>query len=752
MKHRYQKNYLVAIALFCSVSFSFAQNGISFQGALYENGEAVNGAVDITFSILSPAWTETHQSVQVVQGLYSVTLGLDNAFPNDLFLTGAPELKISIGGTEIATVDLHAPYISKGIIAQNMPDSINGVFDADASEHNTIIFTVSGTGTGANAAIEAVAQTTDRNTAVEGFSQSEGANTKRQTGVYGQATGDGSGDHRGIVGVAIGGGKYNKGLYGYAEGQGNGDVGQGFGEGSINFGVEGNATGNAFNNTGLEGSNFGESGVWNFGVHGISNAGTDASENHGVAGKAFGPGINYGVHGMASGGVENWAGYFEGDVNVNGNLMLNGSPLAASGEDAIVNNPNGDLRAELSYFDTNDAGSVVLYGANDSTKVIVGTSNGGYTGGMWLYDSLRNVGAQLRVSPDGRGNLYTYNPNHKNVGWYGGLGNDGFAQILSYDDTETYRGGALIGSFADGIYPEFFLEGSAQENFGLARLRTVEVNGEEAGAFELNRSNGGGSFSVNIVSDPNQNDPTGFSSELFMNGTNTPNIQMGGQPWENNDLANLQLFGQTTDGNGWYFTNARLGVSSDGTDDWGDFTLAKSNIAGETSQDMISMSASDGHISATGDISGNTLTSSNGTVQTSDARFKKNVKSIENALSKTSQLNGYTYNWNKLAKKQKGITSDKEQVGVLAQELEEVFPQLVKTDEDGYKAVNYAALTAVLIEAVKELSAEVNSLKAENTKLKSEFSRVASLEAKINLIEKLLTVKNKSDELETASK
>jgi endosialidase-like protein len=55
-------------------------------------------------------------------------------------------------------------------------------------------------------------------------------------------------------------------------------------------------------------------------------------------------------------------------------------------------------------------------------------------------------------------------------------------------------------------------------------------------------------------------------------------------------------------------------------------------------------------------------------------------------------------------------------LGVIAQEVEDVFPELVRTDERGYKLVNYAGLIAPLIEAVKELDARVQALEMTSEK------------------------------------
>ena len=76
-------------------------------------------------------------------------------------------------------------------------------------------------------------------------------------------------------------------------------------------------------------------------------------------------------------------------------------------------------------------------------------------------------------------------------------------------------------------------------------------------------------------------------------------------------------------------------------------------------------------------------------------------------------LNGVTYNWKKFDenKNQEIHANEGTDVGVIAQEIEAVFPDIVQTRENGYKAVKYDRLVAVLIEAVKELKAEINELK-----------------------------------------
>ena len=89
----------------------------------------------------------------------------------------------------------------------------------------------------------------------------------------------------------------------------------------------------------------------------------------------------------------------------------------------------------------------------------------------------------------------------------------------------------------------------------------------------------------------------------------------------------------------------------------------------------------------------------------SDERLKDNVVEIDNALDKVESLRGIEFDWNDKQEIYEG-----HDVGVIAQDVEKVLPELVENRDNGYKAVKYEKLTAVLIQAVKELSAKVKEL------------------------------------------
>ena len=121
----------------------------------------------------------------------------------------------------------------------------------------------------------------------------------------------------------------------------------------------------------------------------------------------------------------------------------------------------------------------------------------------------------------------------------------------------------------------------------------------------------------------------------------------------------------------------------------------------------------------------------------SDVRLKMNVAQLMNVLDKIEKIRGVAFDWNDLYKSLGRSTGHRE-IGVVAQEVEAVFPELVTHwGEEGYRAVDYGRLTGVLVEAVKELRAEKDSqiaaLEKQNAALRLQS---AAMDARLTAIEK----------------
>ena len=102
--------------------------------------------------------------------------------------------------------------------------------------------------------------------------------------------------------------------------------------------------------------------------------------------------------------------------------------------------------------------------------------------------------------------------------------------------------------------------------------------------------------------------------------------------------------------------------------------------------------------------------------QDSDARLKKDIDPINLGLEAILQLEGKTYKWNDPSR------SQQTHIGLIAQEVEKVIPEVVTEDENGFKAIAYAKLTTILIEAIKEQQARITELENQNQSLADLFS------------------------------
>jgi hypothetical protein len=125
---------------------------------------------------------------------------------------------------------------------------------------------------------------------------------------------------------------------------------------------------------------------------------------------------------------------------------------------------------------------------------------------------------------------------------------------------------------------------------------------------------------------------------------------------------------------------------------------------------------------------GNDLTVSGDVVINSDMRLKANILSLGSTLYKLLQIDGKTYTMKRDATK-------KQKIGLLAQDIEKVFPELV-VENKGVKSVNYQGLVPVLINALKEQQSEIDELKKQEAKMIEQEKRLERLEAIISNMDK----------------
>jgi len=174
-------------------------------------------------------------------------------------------------------------------------------------------------------------------------------------------------------------------------------------------------------------------------------------------------------------------------------------------------------------------------------------------------------------------------------------------------------------------------------------------------------------------------------------------------------------------------------LDADGTDivlkdngtEFGSFKRASSDfvIKSATSDKDILLKGSDGGATITalqldmseggnaqflGNISGSQIEASGDVIAfgSSDKRLKDNIQPITEPLWKVSQIGGYTFDWN-----ENQDTYEGHDVGVVAQEIHKVLPEVVAERSNGYLGVKYEKIVPLLIESIKELKKEVDDIK-----------------------------------------
>ena len=184
-----------------------------------------------------------------------------------------------------------------------------------------------------------------------------------------------------------------------------------------------------------------------------------------------------------------------------------------------------------------------------------------------------------------------------------------------------------------------------------------------------------------------------------------PQIGLGANRWKD-----ANFLGKGTFGTGVSAHDIELGVSSANLIYSTSGNLELNSTSGTTNiDDIVTISGNLGigtinptsklHVVGDTYISG--ILTATDINSASDIRLKTNIKPFENTLEKIVQINGVSFNW---------IDSNAKSGGIIAQDVEKVFPELV--NDGDHKTVNYNGLIGVLIESIKELKQEVEDLKS----------------------------------------
>ena len=112
--------------------------------------------------------------------------------------------------------------------------------------------------------------------------------------------------------------------------------------------------------------------------------------------------------------------------------------------------------------------------------------------------------------------------------------------------------------------------------------------------------------------------------------------------------------------------------------------------------------------------------------QISDTRLKADILKLENVIQKIKKLNSYYFNWSNEAKENFSVNNER-QIGVLAQDIETVFPELVSENKEGYKTMDYVKLTPILLQAIKEQQSQIEIMEERISQLEQMIIEVKTL-------------------------
>lgn len=317
----------------------------------------------------------------------------------------------------------------------------------------------------------------------------------------------------------------------------------------------------------------------------------------------------------------------------------------------------------------------------------------------------------------------------------------------------SYNGSAAvsIGIANDGVTTTQILNGTVA-NADLANMAALSVKGNAtngsaaptdivaAADFQVLRRSGTaiGFGSINLASSaavtgvlPVANGGTGSSAQNWVDLT-TAQTAAGQKTWS--DLGIFSTGVRVANG-----TAATPTVTFAGSTTSGLYQQA-ANAVGIATSGVERLRITDlgigilgGAPTATNAVVVNGKVKSTGINETSDGRLKKNITAIESALSKVLSLQGVTYDWRREEFPERNFLVGK-QYGLIAQELERIIPELVDTDEEGWKSIEYSHLVPVLIEAIKEQQAIINAQQSELTSMKGLKDKVDALNASVELL------------------
>lgn len=345
-------------------------------------------------------------------------------------------------------------------------------------------------------------------------------------------------------------------------------------------------------------------------------------------------------------------------------------------------------------------GSVTLRGLTTQSNSFLVTIND--VTGQLAYTS--SAAAIAATTPGGSNTQIQYNNN----GAFGGVSN------LTWDGTTLRATGSFTGSFTGAFTGNLIGTSSRATSSSFADNYNINYGNSSSGGFSLLYGQGGTQAfgNTNIYVDPSVGklySPSFITSKTWNGNNGEGSIYLNGATGNRIDF-NIQGVAPpstTTRSTGTKIllyptigpSAVDYAIGIENLSLWNSIPIASGYsfkwYAGTTN---IATLTGAGTFSTTGDVIA---------FASSDKRLKDNIIPISNPIEKIQKIGGYEFDWN-----DKQDVYEGHDIGVIAQEIEEVLPELVQTRDNGYKAVKYDKIVALLIEAIKDQQKQINELKS----------------------------------------
>ena len=325
-------------------------------------------------------------------------------------------------------------------------------------------------------------------------------------------------------------------------------------------------------------------------------------------------------------------------------------------------------------------------------------------------------------------------------------GNSSTNPTVSLVENLNANGAAGYMANAGTLKAAFFVDGSATNSFGGVGTQSnhdFKIQAWNRNAIYINNTSIGGALKIGIGE---SYAPTNLPTHLLTVGSSglsdTNNVRFMGYGKNGKQLLYVDATGIVRDtsfstlsgaSNAWNLTGNTVVDSA--TNYIG--TTAVKPLIFKTGG-AVQMRISDkGNVFISKDLTVSGFIKSSNITETSDARYKTNVATIDNALATVQQLRGVSYDWKRNEFPEMNFKPSKD-LGLIAQEVEKVLPELVNTDDKGFKSVQYSHLVSVLVEAIKEQQKQIETLKAEvlakDSKVQNSESRIKTLESSVSTL------------------